>query len=170
MTKASILLAFLLFSLSRIAAQTQFPTIDPQNITIVRDTFGVPHIYGKTDADASYGLAWAHAEDDFYTIQLNILGAQARLSEVQGTEGALMDLVGQLIFADEVIEAQYDSAFSPAFKKIMDAYVQGINKYAATHPDEVLLKNVFPIDHHDLIESYMVAMTLISGAAFDIGR
>ena len=151
-------------------SQTNPQLISPEDVTIVRDTFGVPHIYGKTDADAAYGLAWAHSEDDFYTIQVNILGAQGRLSEVQGIDGALMDMVGQLIFADETINAQYDSAYSHEFKLVMNAYVQGINKYAETHPDEVLLKNVFPIKQQDLIESYMVAMTLISGAAFDIGR
>jgi len=170
MAKAPILFFLACLLVCKTNAQHVFTPIDPANITIVRDTFGIPHIYGRTDAEASYGLAWAHAEDDFYTIQVNLLGAKARLSEVQGTKGALLDLVGQLIFADETIENQYDSAFSPAFKEVMDAYVQGINKYAATHPDEVLLKNVFPIDHHDLIESYMVAMTLISGAAFDIKR
>lgn len=170
MKNPALFVLLLLTGIGKSLCQTGFPPIDPGNVTIVRDTFGVPHIYGKTDAEASYGLAWAHAEDDFYTIQVNILGAQGRLSEVKGVNGALMDLVGQLIFADETINNQYDTAFTPEFKKVMDAYVQGINKYAALHPKEVLLKNVFPIDHHDLIESYMVAMTLISGAAFDIKR
>src|SRR5688572_32973212 len=86
----------------------KYEAINPENVTIVRDTFGVPHIYGITDADAAYGLAWAHAEDDFKTIQINVLGAKGRLSEVQGIEGALMDVVGQLIFADETIQNQYD--------------------------------------------------------------
>jgi acyl-homoserine-lactone acylase len=48
----------------------------PENVTIVRDTFGVPHIYGKTDADAAYGLAWAHCEDAFELIQQNLLPAK----------------------------------------------------------------------------------------------
>ncbi len=165
-----------LFSIIGLTAFSQENTqlksikIDPQNITIVRDTFGVPHIYGITDGEAAYGLAWAHAEDDFKTIQVNILGAKGRLSEVQGIDGALMDLVGQLIFADSTINQQYDTAYSEEFKLVMNGYIQGLNKYAETHPDEVLLPNVFPVNQHDLIEGYMVAMTLISGAAFDLGR
>ena len=39
------------------------------NVKILRDTFGVPHIFGHTDADAAYGLAYSHSEDDFLTIQ-----------------------------------------------------------------------------------------------------
>jgi acyl-homoserine-lactone acylase len=150
--------------------QTTYAPVNPANITIVRDSFGVPHIYGKTDAEASYGLAWAHAEDDFYTIQLNLLAAQGRLSEVKGEKGLLMDIAGQLIFADQTIKDQYDTTFSVEFKGIMDAYIQGLNKFAQTHPDEILLKNVFPITQHELIESYMVAMTLISGVGYDLRR
>jgi acyl-homoserine-lactone acylase len=165
-----LMVAMLALGIWKLSGQTQYPLIDPQNVTIVRDTFGVPHIYGITDAEAAYGLAWAHAEDDFATIQVNILGAKGRLSEVKGIDGALMDLVGQLIFADETIDNQYDTAYSEEFKALMDAYIQGINKYAETYPDEILLKGVFPVNQHDLVEGYMVAMTLISGAAFDIGR
>ena len=51
----------------------------PENVTIVRDSFGVPHIYGKTDADAAYGLAWAHCEDAFKLIQYNLLPAKNKL-------------------------------------------------------------------------------------------
>ena len=81
-----------------------------------------------------------------------------------------MDIAGQLIFADQTIKDQYDTAFSDDFKHIMDAYIQGLNKFAQTHPDEILLKNVFPITQHELIESYMVAMTLISGVGYDLRR
>ena len=50
-------------------AQNAKQKINPKDVTIVRDSWGVPHIYGKTDADAAYGLAWAHAEDDFISMQ-----------------------------------------------------------------------------------------------------
>lgn len=140
-----------------------------ENITIVRDTFGVPHIYGKTDADAAYGLAWANCEDDFGTIQENILSARARLSEVKGKKGVLQDIIGQLIFADEVIDAQYKN-LSYDFRLIMKAYTMSLNKYAETHPKEILLKNVFPITEYDLMESYMVGITIISGVGYDLQR
>ena len=56
---------------------TAFAQINPNDVEIVRDAFGVPHIFGKTDADVAYGLAWAHAEDDFTTIQQGYLAGNA---------------------------------------------------------------------------------------------
>ena len=61
-TKLHILVLLLSFN-------TLFSQINPKNIEIVRDQYGVPHIFGKTDAEVAYGLAWAHSEDDFKTIQ-----------------------------------------------------------------------------------------------------
>jgi Protein related to penicillin acylase len=61
-----------------------FGQINPQNIEIIRDAYGVPHIYAKTDAEVAYGLAWAHAEDDFETIQLGFLAGDAKLSKTIG--------------------------------------------------------------------------------------
>ena len=55
--------------------------INPQDVTIIRDTFGVPHIYGITDADAAYGLAWAHSEDDFEHIQRSVVRSHGIVSE-----------------------------------------------------------------------------------------
>src|SRR5687768_17546767 len=67
------------------------------NVTIVRDEWGVPHIYGKTDADAAYGLAWAHSEDDFKTIQEVFLAAKQMLGVVKGKEGAVIDFFAHAI-------------------------------------------------------------------------
>ena len=58
--------------------------INPNNIDIVRDNYGVPHIFSKTDAELAYGLAWAHAEDDFKTIQQGYLAGNSLLSDVEG--------------------------------------------------------------------------------------
>ena len=68
---------------------TLFGQINPQNIEIVRDAYGVPHIYAKTDAEVAYGLAWAHAEDDFETIQLGFLAGDAKLSKAIGLKEPL---------------------------------------------------------------------------------
>ena len=61
-----------------------YAQINPANITIARDSFGVPHIYGHTDAEAAYGLAYAHCEDDFKSIQQNLLAGKAMLCQVMG--------------------------------------------------------------------------------------
>ena len=70
--------------------------INPTNIEIIRDSYGVPHIHGSTDPEVAYGLAWAHAEDDFQTIQLTMLSAKGMLGRHLGKQGAAIDYVVQL--------------------------------------------------------------------------
>ena len=71
--------------------------VNTSNITIVRDKWGVPHIYGNTDKEAAYGLAWAHAEDDFQTIQKTFLPAKKMLGRLNGIRGAFLDYVVELL-------------------------------------------------------------------------
>ena len=82
-----ILVFFLLASFTA-AAQ-----INPANITIARDSFGVPHIFAPTDPEVAYGLAWAHAEDDFETLQLVVLSGKALVGTALGKKGAEADYV-----------------------------------------------------------------------------
>ena len=117
-----------------------FSQINPSNITIARDTFGVPHIFAPTDAEVAYGLAWAHCEDDFEHIQYIMVTASARLGELQGKEGAATDYFVQFIRAKEHVEKYYDKDVSTEYKKILQAYADGINSYALKHPNEVKLK------------------------------
>ena len=97
-TKLHIL--FLLISLNTLIAQ-----INPKNIEIIRDQYGVPHIFGKTDAEVAYGLAWAHSEDDFKTIQQAYLAGNGLLSKHLGSNGAGADFLSQLIRSDYVIDS-----------------------------------------------------------------
>ena len=124
---------------------TAFSQINPSDVEIVRDAFGVPHIFGKTDADVAYGLAWAHAEDDFKTIQQGYLAGNAILGKHIGTKGAGADFIAQFIGSKEIVEKDYESKISPAYKKIAEAYAQGLNRYAETHPEEVLEQDLFPL-------------------------
>jgi acyl-homoserine-lactone acylase len=119
--------------------------IDPQNIDIVRDPYGVPHIFAKTDAEVAYGLAWAHAEDDFKTIQQGYLAGNAMLSKHLGLKGGAADFVAQLIASESLVEAQYETQISVAYKKVLEGYAAGLNQYAATHPQEVLYDGLFPV-------------------------
>ena len=82
-----VITASFLFLLNTAIAQ-----VNPKNIDIIRDSFGVPHIYAKTDAGTAYGLAWANAEDDFETMQLGYLAGNALLSKHLGLKGASADL------------------------------------------------------------------------------
>jgi acyl-homoserine-lactone acylase len=92
--------------------------VNPKDVTIIRDTFGVPHIYGITDADAAYGLAWAHSEDDFEHIQHNILTGKRMLGEVLGKEGVLFDFGLQLLSIDSLVDTRYELDLSPDYRKV----------------------------------------------------
>ena len=118
--------------------------VNPLDVEIVRDSYGVPHIYGKTDADVAYGLAWAHSEDDFKTIQEAYLAGNGLLSKHLGLKGAPADFIGQLIRSDYVVDSLFNT-IDKKFMKVAEAYAQGINKFAELHPQQVLVKKLFPI-------------------------
>jgi acyl-homoserine-lactone acylase len=125
--------------------------IDVNNIEILRDSFGVPHIYTKTDAELAYGLAWAHSEDDFKTIQEAYLAGNGLLSKHIGLRGAPADFLTQLIRSDYVVDSLYNT-IDKNFMKIVEGYAQGINKFAELHPDQVLVKQLFPITPKKMIK------------------
>ena len=119
--------------------------INPENITIARDEYGVPHIFTKTDAELAYGLAWAHSEDDFKTIQQSYLAGNAILSKHIGLKGSGADFLAQLIGSDQIVEKDYESKISKEYKEILEAYSQGINSYAKQNPEKVLHPDLFPV-------------------------
>jgi len=104
------------------------------NTTIIRDDFGVPHIYGKTDADAVFGLLYAQCEDDFNRVERNYLWAIGRLAEVEGESQLYSDVRANLFMTREEAMVQYEE--SPEWlKKLCDAFADGINYYLHTHPE-----------------------------------
>lgn len=134
-----------------------------RNVEIVRDSFGVPHIFGITDADAAYGLAWAHSEDDFEHIQQNLLAARGRLGEIMGKEGVLFDYALQLFSIDTLVNSRYVSDLSPDFRKVIEAYIEGINDYANLHPDEIILPSALPFTAQDVVKGYVLNTSLMAG-------
>lgn len=137
--------------------------IDPAAIDIVRDSFGVPHIFAKTDAAVAYGLAWAEAEDDFAGMQEVILPAKGLMGRVKGKAGAAGDYVFELFRCQKVTEEKWHT-LTPEFLQLINGYVQGINNYAAKHPGEVLHKKLFPITAKEYIASSVLALTVFNGA------
>jgi acyl-homoserine lactone acylase PvdQ len=104
-----------------------------QNITIVRDDWGIAHIYGKTDADAVFGLMYAQAEDDFNRVETNYLNAMGRLAEAEGEAQVYRDLRMKLFIDPDDMKAQYQK--SPEWlKTLMNAYADGLNYYLYKHP------------------------------------
>ena len=103
-------------------------------VTIIRDDWGVPHIYGKTDADVVFGLMYAQAEDDFNRVETNFINSQGRLAEAEGEKEIYRDLRMKLFIDPADMKRQYDE--SPTWlKALMDAWAEGLNFYLATHPD-----------------------------------
>jgi acyl-homoserine-lactone acylase len=105
-----------------------------RNVTIIRDKWGIPHVYGKTDADAVFGLMYAQAEDDFNRVELNYINASGRLAEAEGEAELYRDLRMKLFIDPADMKAKY--AASPAWlKKLMNAYADGLNYYLYKHPE-----------------------------------
>jgi acyl-homoserine-lactone acylase len=103
-------------------------------VIIIRDDFGVPHIYGKTDADAVFGLVYAQCEDDFPRVERNYIWAIGRLAEVEGEEALYSDVRANLFMTKEEAIAEYEN--SPEWlKKLCNAFADGINYYLHTHPE-----------------------------------
>ena len=128
-----------------------FSQINPDRIDIVRDEFGVPHIFAKTDAEVAYGLAWAHAEDDFETIQIGYLAGNNLLSKHLGNVGLGADFISQFIGSEDLFESKYNSEISSEYKNIVKAYALGLNSYAREHPDQVFVEDLFPVNEKKMM-------------------
>lgn len=120
------------------------------DVRILRDTWGIPHIFGRTDPDAAFGLAYAHAEDDFLTIQQMLLATRGRLATVYGPDAAANDYMVQLLRIWDVVEAGYTRDLSPDTRAVLEAYAEGLNTYAALHPDEILSPELYPLRGIDI--------------------
>ena len=155
----------LLFTLFSTKAQ-----VNPAHVEIVRDVWGVPHIYGKTDADAAYGLAWATCEDDFATVQRLLLAVKGRLGEVDGKDGAILDMLAFIGACETVVDSAYDHSFTPEYKKVVDGYRDGLNAYAAAHPEEVFRKGMFPVTSKHIISQYVLTNMLLTSVYLDIQK
>jgi acyl-homoserine-lactone acylase len=104
-----------------------------ESVTITRDEWGIPHIHGRSDADAVFGLIYAQAEDDFNRIEMNYLRALGRTAEVDGEAQIFQDLRMRLVVDEDTLRSHY--AASPDWlRNLMDAWADGLNHYLATHP------------------------------------
>lgn len=148
---------FLLFSCLHCRAQ-----INPDNITIARDSFGVPHIFAKTDPEAAYGLAWAHAQDDFESIQLVMLSGKARLGSSLGRKGAEADYVIKLFRCRDIVEQQWQT-LSPDFLELVRGYVAGLNAYGKAFPKQIKYKAVFPFNEKDYLTAVIFSLSMFCG-------
>ncbi len=121
---------------------------------IIRDEWGVPHITGKRNADTSFGLAYAHAEDDFETIQEIVAATRGVLARYRGQSAAPADYLVQLLGVWETLAQRYENDVPEDAKQIARAYAAGINLYAAKHPDSVW-RGLAPFTEQDIVAGFV---------------
>lgn len=121
---------------------------------IVRDEWGVPHILGKRNADTSFGLAYAHAEDDFETIQEIVAATRGVLAQYRGQSAAPTDYLVQLLGVWDTVAERYEKDVPQEAKQIAEAYAAGINLYAAENSDSVW-QGLAPFTAADIVAGFV---------------
>lgn len=149
MKKIFLLLSLLLPLLLSAQPFTQKEITDwkkqAQQVNIIRDNWGIPHVYGKTDADAVFGLMYAQCEDDFKRVEMNYIDKLGRVSETTGEKSLAVDLLNKALFDSAESVKDYEQA-PDWMKKLCNAFADGINYYLYTHPGSkpLLLKRFKP--------------------------
>ena len=125
------------------------------DVKILRDTWGVPHIFGKKDVDTAFGLAYAHCEDDFKNIQDSMLAVRSLGAVVGGMDAAAIDYIVHLLGVWDSVNAKYETDLSPEVRAICESYADGVNLYAKEHPEEVALQEIFPVNGKDIVAGFV---------------
>ena len=142
---------------------TSFSQINPDRIEIIRDNYGVPHIYAPTDAEVAYGFAWAQAEDHFKLIQEAYLAGNGLLGKRIGLKAAGADFLTQLIQSEEIVNELYGT-LDKKFITLTEAFAAGLNTYAKKHPKEILEKKLFPLTVKKLLRYTQLQLFISNGA------
>jgi penicillin amidase/acyl-homoserine-lactone acylase len=132
------------------------------DVRVLRDEWGVPHVYGKTDPDVAFGLAYAHAEDDFATIQDALLAARGRLASLYGRGAAASDYLVALLRVWDFVDAGYERDLSPGTRALCEAYAAGLNRYAALHPKQAR-PGLFPVRGRDVVAGFVHKLPIFFG-------
>ena len=131
--------------------------------TIERDYLGVPHIHGKTDADAAFGLAYAQAEDAWPIMEDSIPFYRGQAAEYQGRDAAVTDYLVHWLDLWGTLERDYERVLKPSTRAYVEAYAAGFNRFAADHPDEVKYPELLPVTGKDIIAGHMLRHPLFYG-------
>jgi acyl-homoserine-lactone acylase len=164
-----VLLALLAIAFVVLAAWEPFfaeqPGPAPQGhyrAEITRDEWGVPHIRGATDADVGFGIAWAHSEDDFSTLQDVVAMTRGRYGAIAGPDGAKVDYIYHLLDARGTAHREYPKLPADT-RALLEAYAAGLNRYAAAHPMEVKLSRLFPVNGEDVAAGFALRQPFFYG-------
>jgi len=140
-----------------------YSQINPDNIEIIRDDFGVPHIYADTDSEVAYGYAWAQAEDHFKLIQEAYLAGNGMLGKRIGLKAVGADFLTQFIQSERTVNDLYHT-LDAKFISLLEAFTEGLNAFAKKHPDEVLEKKLFPITPKKILRYTQLQLFISNGA------
>lgn len=155
-----LILLATIFIASTASSQTK---IDPKNIDIVRDEYGVPHIFAKTDAEVAYGLEWATAEDDVENAQFMLAAMRGLLGKRKGIDGAKIDFAVQFLGVVDYVNEHYEESIPEDLKRMLEGAAAGANAYYTEHPELVWDKKLLPVKPQDFVTGYMLAMALMGG-------
>lgn len=144
------------------------PPAIKRDVRIVRDTWGVPHIFGKTDADVAYGLAYAESEDDFPTIAGVLASVRGRSGAILGEDGAKIDFASHLLGIWRTTDRDYMTLGADT-RRLLDGYAAGLNHYAEKHPAEVPLRNLFPVSGKDIAAGFVLRSPFFYGLDKTLG-
>lgn len=129
----AVALALSNLSLTKAAAVKVTPETIAGSVKIYRDTYGVPHIYGLTDASCVFGCIYAQAEDNFRQIEDSYIQALGRQSEVNGEKAVPYDLFNRALGITSLARAQYEKA-SPRTCELCAATAAGLNYFLKRNP------------------------------------
>jgi len=133
-----------------------------RRVRILRDRWGVPHVFGQSDADAAFGLAYAHAEDDWPTIQGVLAAARGRLSLLQLSRSAIAnDYYVELVRVRDQVEQQYGQ-YGADFRAVLESYAAGLNLYADRHPAEADSR-LLPLSGKDIAAGFAHKVPIMLG-------
>ncbi|MDQ2877857.1 MAG: penicillin acylase family protein [Pseudomonadota bacterium] len=151
-----------------LATRVAPPPAHRYDVTIARDTYGVPHIFGATDPDVGYGIGYAHAEDDFSTLQEVLAMTRGRLGAITGADGAKTDYALHMLGARETATRDYAKQ-PPDVRALLDGYAAGLNHYADQHPDQVRLAKLFPVNGEDVATGFVLRSPFFFGLDATLG-
>jgi penicillin amidase/acyl-homoserine-lactone acylase len=132
------------------------------DVVIERDHLGVPHIIGERDVDAAFGFAYAQAEDNWQIIHDSIPFYRGTNAAINGSDAATIDLLIHWLGIWDDLDAGYETQLKPETRAYIEAFADGINYYAALHPEETN-QRLFPINGKDIVAGYMLRHLLFYG-------
>ena len=136
---------------------------------IARDRWGVPHVFGRRDADVAFGLAYAHAEDDIESYETFLPLYRAERSLQRGFSGGGSDYVVQLLGVREAVERGYERQLSAEVRAVLEGYAAGLNYFAAEHPERVD-RALYPVRPQDLVAGFSLQHLQFYGFTDELER